>query len=329
MKKIILIYFLALCSFVNVAQTDVTQIEYAIDIDAGVGSNTLLNIMSGENITENILANIPENTATGYHKLFFRTKGNNGRWSQTVRKNIQIIAPQTQNVAIEGEYLLDIDPSYGMANTFTINPQTENITQAFLAQIPANTPIGYHKLYGRIKDSNGNWSQTFRKNIQVVANEIPVVIAIEYFFSGDPEFGNANPVTINISEANGSWTFIVPYPNGPYNLSDTLYVRAKDNNGKWSQTAVLDEVDPNLSINQLQNIAGVRVFPNPFYDSLKLKMPDEVSLNSVELYNLSGQLVYRSIQQITLLYLNELTSGLYLLKLNTNQGIGMYKIIKQ
>ncbi|MEZ4792219.1 MAG: T9SS type A sorting domain-containing protein [Gelidibacter sp.] len=328
MKKIIFIHLMSIFSLVSFAQTNATQIEYAIDTDTGVGLNTLLNITQGVDITESILASIPANTSVGYHKLFVRIKDENGQWSHTVRKNIQVVPPQVSAMVVEGEYLLDADSSYGTATPFNINPQTEDITQAFLAQVPANTPIGYHKLYGRVKDSYGKWSQTFRKNIQVVDNGVPTVVEIEYFFGSDPEFGNASAVAIANPQVDGSWTFTVPYPAGPYNLNDVLFVRAKDSKNEWSQTTILDEVDPNLSIGQMDGLTGVSVFPNPFNETLYLKLPEQMTLHSIEIYALSGQLMYRSTEQITQFQLNNLSSGFYLLKLDTNQGVGTYKLIK-
>lgn len=329
MKKPILIGLMAIFTLISHAQTNIIQLEYAIDTDDGVGANTLLTIAAGADITASIVADMPASIANGNHKVFIRTKDDNGRWSHTTRTNIHIVALQSQNNIVMAEYALDNDPSYGVATTFSINPQEEDILQAFLAQIPSDTPIGYHKLYGRVKDTYGNWSQSFRRNIQVVDDESPTVLEIEYFFENDPEFANATIVAIDNPQADGSWTFEVPYPPGPYDFNDVLYVRVKDTNSRWSHTSILDRIDPNLSIGQVTDNSLVTVFPNPFSEKVQFKIPDHIDLQGLSIYNLSGQVLLRSKQVNHSIALSELSSGMYLLKLDTNQGSSTYKIVKQ
>ena len=174
---------------ISYPQEEITQAEYFLDADNGVGLNTKIDIESDIDITENIVANIPSSTPLGYHKLYIRTKDALGNWSQTTRKNIEVFPQETENAVVMGEFYLDTDPSFNSGVAFEISSQSEDVMQDFIAEITDDIPTGYHKLYGRVKDPYGNWSQTFRKNIEVVTNQdLQDIVEIEYFF-GDDLFG--------------------------------------------------------------------------------------------------------------------------------------------
>ena len=97
-------------------------------------------------------------------------------------------------------------------------------------------PIGYHKLYIRLKDLKGNWSQTARRNMELVNLPVSVVKGGEYFFNTDPGVGNAFPVTFTTPSADSTFSFHIPLDNIPTG-SNTLYLRVKDSvNQNWSLT---------------------------------------------------------------------------------------------
>ncbi len=84
-----------------------------------------------------------------------------------------------------------------------------------------------------------------------------------------------------------------------------------------------------LSIASLEKI-GVQVFPNPIKDKLTVKVPD-LSNSVIEIYNLNGQLLRQDIllKTSTDVDLKLLSSGIYILRIRTDQGIGTMKLIKE
>ncbi len=327
MKRIFLTALSLAISLSLFAQSNTTQIEYFLDTDNGYGLNTILDITTPNiDITQTVLADIPELTNIGYHKLYIRVKDEDGNWSQTIRKHIEVVAPFTQNNIIMGEYFLDEDSEYGTATTFDIDPEQEDIEQAFFAQIDETAPLGYHKLYGRVKDSRGNWSQTFRKNIEVYKNPITNVIEIEYFFDDDLEFSNNNIVNLSTPEEDGTWTFDVPYPAGDYDFNDVLFIRVKDSNNRWSITTILDEVASLDTENWLQR--STLVHPNPFNETINIHNNNKV-IEEVKIYDTLGQEVFQSLNYQSEIDLSHLKSGLYILNLKTNSGEASFKIIKK
>lgn len=329
MKKIVLLLMTVLTCQLCLAQTTVTTVEYFIDTDKGIGLNTLIAITEDEDISTAIMATIPSSISIGHHKLYFRTKDSDNRWSQTYRKSIEIIPTQITNNMVTGEYFLDTDPSYGTGTTFTINPQVVDINQEFMSQIAENATLGYHKVYGRVKDSYGHWSLTFRKNIQVVENPDKSIVAIEYFFGNDLEFANNTVITIDNPESDGSWLFSVPYPSGPYSFDDVLFVRAKDSNQKWSHTAILNEIDPSLSVQQVIGNSFLKVYPNPVKNSITITSSLSFDIQNINLYDMIGRNIFTTTENTRTLNLSYLNNGVYTLVLTTTIGKASYKIIKQ
>tara|TARA_R110000765_G_scaffold401025_1_gene496314 strand:- start:456 stop:1448 length:993 start_codon:yes stop_codon:yes gene_type:complete len=314
----------------GMAQGDITQVEYFLDADNGVGLNTILDVDTGADISASIVADIPAGTSLGYHKLYFRMKDENNQWSQTTRKNIQIVQPESDNVVSMGEYFIDNDPTHTYAINFEISPEIDDITQAFTAQIVEGTPIGYHKLYGRVRDRNGSWSQTFRKNIQVVdAENNPEIAAIEYFFDEDLTYGATNVMNLDNPAEDGSWTLNVPYTAGDYDFEDVLYVRVLDSNGKWSQTTILDLIEE-LGLERVTNNL-FHVYPNPVIDLVNInKIDDLITIQEINVYDIMGKKVFTSLTQENNKYsLSILTAGIYILNIKTEKGGATYNIIKK
>ncbi len=327
MKKLLSLIWFSLVTINMTAQDDIHQVEYFIDKDEGVGLNTVLDIDAGVDIAASIVANIPSGIEVGYHKLYIRAKDENGNWSQTTRKNIQIVQSETDNAVVLGEYYIDDDPTYSSAVSFEISPQDEDIDQAFTAQIAENASIGYHKIYGRVKDNYGNWSQTFRKNIQVVATqENPEIVAIEYFFDEDLTYGATNVMNLEDPSNDGSWTFRVDYPEGEYDFEDVLFVRVLDDHGNWSQTTVLDLIEE-LGLTELDR-NQFSIYPNPVRDIINIQLNKDLQINDISIFDMGGKRVFSSKLNETAYDLNQLNSGIYILNLTTNKGKASYKLIK-
>ncbi len=234
MKNILFIAALLLFNVVTTAQ-NVVQAEYFIDTDAGVGNNTLITLNNPQP-DGNYNLNISLTGLTiGYHKLYIRTKDSNGNWSFTARRNIEITSSNISKKIISGEYFFDIDPGVNSAATIIITPQDSAILQNFTAAINSLS-VGYHKLYIRLKDNDGNWSLTARRNVEVINASTYVIAGAEYFFNTDPGAGSANPVTFGTSASDSSFSFKIPLDKIPTG-AHTLYIRARDSvNSNWSIT---------------------------------------------------------------------------------------------
>jgi len=254
MKKILALLFSTATLMATAQDTSVIKMEYFVDTDPGVGNATSMNIPASADVTFPFTVNLT-GYAIGYHKLYIRTRDNLGRWSFTARRNIEVLASQTQNNVVSGEYFIDQDPGFGAGSPIIVSTPDTMVLQGFTAAL-TGLAEGFHKLYGRFKDTYGNWSQTFRRNIEVIKDENNQVINGEYFFRTDNGFGNCSPVVFATPSADGTFTFNIPAAQVPAN-ADTLFVRVRDDiDSRWSLTR-LTTVNTALPLTLL-NFTGVK-----------------------------------------------------------------------
>lgn len=236
MKTILTMLFSAATLCVAAQDTSVIKMEYFIDTDPGVGNAASMNIPASPDVTFPFTVNLT-GYAVGFHKLYIRTRDNLGRWSFTARRNIEVLASQTQNNVVSGEYFIDQDPGFGAGSPISVSTPDTMVLQNFTAAL-TGLAEGFHKLYGRFKDTYGNWSQTFRRNIEVIKDENNQVINGEYFFKTDNGFGDCSPVVFATPSADGTFTFNIPAAQVPAN-ADTLFVRVRDDiDSRWSLTTL-------------------------------------------------------------------------------------------
>ena len=72
---------------------------------------------------------------------------------------------------------------------------------------------------------------------------------------------------------------------------------------------------------------GTTVYPNPATDRININTTNNVQ--RVEIFNMQGQLVKVETGEVTSVSVKDLANGLYTLKLTTDNGASMHKIIKQ
>jgi hypothetical protein len=233
MKTSIITLLLACATSFSLAQS-ITQAEYFIDVDKGFGKNTLLSLTPFTDSSFTFHINLT-NVTPGFHRLYIRTKVSNNKWSLTVRKTIEVFPSQAYPDLTKGEYFIDTDPGTGKATAITISTTDTAATQTFTASTTGLSP-GYHRLYVRTKDSDGHWSLSTRRSIEIIKSlDTAKITAAEYFFSNDPGFGKATTKTFATPSANGTFTFNIPYNSIPAG-ADTLFVRVVDTDKKWSLT---------------------------------------------------------------------------------------------
>ncbi len=145
------------------------------------------------------------------------------------------MAALAQNATVvQLEYFFDSDYGIGNNTVLNVTPAADG-TFPFTAKITGLT-VGYHKLYIRTKDSNGKWSFTAKRNVEVFTPDAKVtLVSGEYFIDADPGFGNAMPVIVSSPDSMILQSFTAATSGLPVGYHK-LYGRFKDNLGRWSQT---------------------------------------------------------------------------------------------
>jgi hypothetical protein len=143
------------------------------------------------------------------------------------------LASFPQNV-VQVEYYIDADAGFGNNTIINVIPAADG-TFPFTVNLSSFIP-GSHKLYIRTKDSDGKWSFTARRNIELLASAAKTtIVAGEYFIDTDPGFGTASPITIATPDSIILQNFTAVTSGLPEGYHK-LYGRFKDNQGKWGLT---------------------------------------------------------------------------------------------
>jgi hypothetical protein len=132
------------------------------------------------------------------------------------------------------EYFIDTDPGFGNANSISVSAAPD-VADVFWTMDITGLSNGYHNIFIRSKDNNGNWSLT--NKWLFYKDRIPVVNInkVEYFVDSDPGFGNATNVFINPVADTADLNWVVDLSS--YNKGfHQVFVRSRDNNGNWSHT---------------------------------------------------------------------------------------------
>ncbi|MES2648388.1 MAG: CARDB domain-containing protein [Bacteroidota bacterium] len=246
-----------------IAQTNITSAEYFIDTDPGFGQAIVINVSPNVNISNKEVPVSLTGIADGFHNLFLRSKDANGRWSVTnklsfYKTNVSTVLLPAVSKA---EYFIDIDPGFGNATDIPISSAT-NITDKNVTVPLGGIPAGFHNLYIRTKDANGNWSisnkQAFFKT-NASLNALPNIVKTEYFIDIDPGFGSATNIPITSSTNIADKSTIISLNN----IADgfhNLYIRSKDANGNWSVSNKMAFYKTNANTTTLTNITKAEYF---------------------------------------------------------------------
>jgi hypothetical protein len=134
----------------------------------------------------------------------------------------------------------------------SITPTT-NYTSLLNIATPNTLTNGIHNLYIRVQDDNGHWSIAERR-LFFIDNYTgsDSIVAYQYYFDTDPGVGvTGNGAIVPVSPATSySTTVSVPIGNTLSNGIHNLYIRMKDQAGKWSITERrLFFIDNAISVN--------------------------------------------------------------------------------
>lgn len=286
MKKTILFLLISSVAF---SQSNITQVEYFVDADPGVGNATQVSITPGQTVSPTF--NFPVTALTdGFHLLSIRAKNADNNWSATtyrpfVKFNLSAGSSSTPADITYMEYFIDADPGVGNGTSV---PVTAGQT---LDNISFNFPItalsdGFHLLSIRARNADNNWSATTYRpfvkfNLNGGSSSTPSDITyMEYFIDADPGVGNGISVPITAGQAVENVNFDVDI-NGVTNGVHLLSVRARNADGHWSATTV-------DAFTKKDNVVSIGSIPPAFCRETAFNVPFTVSgtFNAANIFTL-------------------------------------------
>lgn len=242
MKRSFLLAMLVLVARILCAQ-NITTVEYFIDTDPGYGNGNPVNITPAvgiKNLTFSIDLSVESD---GFHTLFMRARDANGLWSLAYSKpfyklSTVSITPVAADIS-KIEYFIDHDPGYGAATDVPISSAQSISNQTFT--IPLTTVAdGFHMLFVRTQDENGNWSPAYSKPFYKLGTETvdptPDITKVEYFIDTDPGFGAGTNLPVTAAPSIVDLSFEAEL-NGLSEGEHTINVRAQNADGQWSVLA--------------------------------------------------------------------------------------------
>ena len=96
--------------------------------------------------------------------------------------------------------------------------------------------------------------------------------------------------------------------------------------GKLDALAALKKVSESLSTKEYMSNSLIKIFPNPVKDILTINI--KVPIESIDIISMDGKRIMHINQPDNNLNLSDLQSGMYLLKVHTNNSTENLKIIK-
>jgi hypothetical protein len=239
--------FLAIViSSVLFAQPDRTLIqgEFFVDHDPGVGNGTAFNLPEQSEVNIEDFEISVDQYSPGFHQLGIRTKDSYGNWGFSRKTPFYVYPEQDDfpdppaNFLIAGEYFIDEDPGVGSGIPFELSA-SDSISIEALGIALNEYGIGFHDLFIRLKDSNGNWGLTRTVPFYIYMNHVyppvlenRVLVEAEYWIDEEPVPGTGSTFALDSLPILYSSSVIPSIEGDPFNR--LLHVRVKDSQNQWS-----------------------------------------------------------------------------------------------
>ncbi len=237
---------------------NIVQAEYFVDTDPGFGSGTAIPVTPATLLDDQPVVIPLASVSEGFHSLYVRSRDASGRWSITNRLPFYktgVSGSGAVNLA-GAEYFIDTDPGFGNATPIAL-AAADDVSDRNVVIPLAGVADGFHFLYLRSRDANGNWSITNTLPFYKASDPVlPAVVRAEYFIDTDPGFGLGKPIafTPGVNISNLSFEADLTGVTAGFHR---FYIRSLDANGNWSITntdtfTISAVVVPTVTVGNLQ-----------------------------------------------------------------------------
>ena len=303
----------------------VTSAEYFFDSDNGVGTGTALVVDDNSGQLTQSFSIPTTGLSEGFHNLYIRTLNSDNNWSLYHREVIYVKTFEVSDIAA-AEYFFNVDNGVETGIPLIVNSNSGQLTQSF--SIPTGLSEGFHSLYIRTQDTNDNWSLYHReiifiKDFDFIPSE---VTNAEYFIDSDPGIGGGTPVAF--SDSSQATQMLSFSTTGLSEGDHVFYIRAQNGKGEWSiyDNAIFN-IDIGLNLeNSLYKL--VNIYPNPFVDVINIESTNKLFIEKILIYDFQGKEIFESKTPSEKINLKFLAQGIYILKLNANNKVATFKLVK-
>jgi gliding motility-associated-like protein len=276
LKSFGLFIFCSLFSVTAFTQT-INHAEYFIDTDPGNGNGTAVTVSTP---SANVNLNFNINTSalsTGFHKLGFRLRQNNGLWGHPSHTLFYItpLTPSSSSL-VAAEYFFDNDPGFGNGTPFSFTPGSTVTIPALNINIGALSP-GFHFISFRFRDNRGRWTHASAQIFYVIPpltlNQATSITRLEYFFNTDLGPGNNTSLPITAGSPQNN-SFPVTLPGSLTAGFHKIGFRYRDDKGRWSHAETRSfYVAPPLNTVNRQIVAAEYYIDSPLGTGTAIPIP--------------------------------------------------------
>ncbi|HRE79067.1 MAG TPA: T9SS type A sorting domain-containing protein [Flavobacterium sp.] len=189
-----------------------------------------------------------------------------------------------------------------------LNSSFYTFTSANMNSTPGNTTYNGLTLTARLKIE----TPTIISYTTFAESELTLVL--------DPNFnGTIKLDNVNYTASNG--LVVIPsVPAGSHTITK----------GSVANLYYIKTAYTNLSLDTPISKKDIILYPNPVTNDLNISIANFITVEQISIYSLIGQLV-KSVDgsNVTTINMDDLTSGVYMVKIQTNQGVIDQKIIKK
>lgn len=291
------------------AVQNITKAEYFIDTDPGFGNGINIPLTAAADIAGLAAVINTSLLAAGAHKIYVRSRNNEGRWSFTSFKQFIVnddpaypSSPSAPGNITFAEYFFDTDPGFGNGTAVALTPGADISNLGFAANTAALT-AGTHNLYIRSLD---DWSITSVRPFDVAvilplrfihftaaATDDKVVLSwrtgdelnTSHFDVERSTDGIAFTKIASIAAANsGGQHDYMQADQQPGKGINYYRIKQVDKDGRFTYTGVI-----RISFNS--NPGLLTVYPNPAATYIMLDITAAGKKLQVKIYDIQGRLV--------------------------------------
>lgn len=239
----------------NAAAQNIIAAEYFIDTDPGFGNATPIPVTAGINLSDVPVSINTNGLSNGVHRLFIRSKSNEGSWSICNIKDFIVdfnfaypTAPAPAQNIIAAEYFINTDPGFGKGTPVEVTAGIDISNLPVVVNTSSLQPATTNRLFIRTKNNEGVWSIAHYKVFVMDITNDPAypappptpqnIVAAEYFINSDPGAGSGTPITLTPSPDINNIPVVVNTSSLQPATTNQLFIRTKNNEGRWSITNV-------------------------------------------------------------------------------------------
>lgn len=234
----------------SIQAQQVGLVEYYWNVIPANGQGTTLNVVAADSI-EQVFTLAASTLSPGQHILYLRVVDTNGAPSHYKSFPLWVDTTGQPTPVTAWEWFVDTDPGVAQGQ---VGPVSATDTLQINPGLTTDTLTGNHRIYTRVKSSNGSWSHYLSGLLHMDDYFPSQVRGWEWFVNSDPGLGLGQAFTVGTTDSLSIRPALSTdtLSSGPL----TYYVRAQDDQGVWSHyrsaKGWLDDTFRNIPIEELE-----------------------------------------------------------------------------